>query len=107
MEVTNISPLPRTRPPADQALPPQVESGVPASPHSAALTPLRSPGKATADAAAPTVRVEVEPHRGTQTVTVFDVRTGQPIFQLPPRQVVKILDEVLERTQEREARDGQ
>lgn len=49
----------------------------------------------------PEVRVQVErSEAGVQTVTVYDTRTGQPIFEMPPHQVVEIIDEALRRAAE-------
>jgi len=53
------------------------------------------------------VRVEVERRDGgVQVVTVVDSRTGEPISQLPPEQVVQVVANLLLLQRARRERDG-
>ena len=45
------------------------------------------------------VRVERRPEGG-QILTVYDRRTGEPILQLPPEQVLQVIEHALRRTQD-------
>ncbi|MDP9395956.1 MAG: hypothetical protein M3Q27_17555 [Actinomycetota bacterium] len=38
---------------------------------------------------------------GGTTVTVYDVRTGQPVYQAPPEQAAKVIAAALERLEQR------
>ncbi|MFZ5850256.1 MAG: hypothetical protein ACOYY2_02535 [Actinomycetota bacterium] len=53
------------------------------------------------------VRVEVERRDGgAQVVTVVDSRAGEPICQLPPEQVVQVVENLLLLQRARRERDG-
>ncbi|MDP9397310.1 MAG: hypothetical protein M3P96_05575 [Actinomycetota bacterium] len=104
MDVTGISPR-------EAASAPLRRDRVPAAPAPLVEGTARAkddagPGEAPTrseptEPAATTVRVEVDvPPGGVRTVTVFDVRTGQPVFQLPPEQVVRVIDSALKRAEE-------
>jgi hypothetical protein len=42
-----------------------------------------------------TTRVEVSLSAGIQTVIIYDVNTGQPVYQAPPEQTRQMLDKAL------------
>lgn len=94
MEVIRIEPGGRSAAPGPVAAHPRVRRDVVAPP---AENPVPDSK----------VRVEVERRDGgTQVVTVVDSRTGEPICQLPPEQVVQVVENLLLLQRARRERDG-
>ncbi len=76
------------------------ESGADESQFGAA--PAEKKDKPRVDPAATSREVTVEPQpEGGARVTVYDVRTGQPVYQVPPDQVVRVIEAAIERLRTR------
>jgi hypothetical protein len=65
------------------------------APVAAEAPPVEHPAPPRPKPTAPTIRVEVSLSAGVQTVTIYDITSGRPIYQAPPEHTRQVLDKAL------------